>query len=196
MINKILKITIAQIIMWVLACLADAVYCLLNNYFMENVCYFILPICLLIEYILIWWSNYSNNKQIKCFKKLFQNGVYLVLWCLETYFLLDFISGLIARKKWIINNQSFLPWGIYFYWALFAIIIPIIAVIMRLLCTLIKHFNQKKIIHNVFNVLIGMGIGVSVYIGITTYAAWEYFAVAILAAIACFFFNWCYYKVQ
>ncbi len=196
MIKKIVTLSIGQIIMWGLACLADAIYCSQNNYFIENVSFFIMPMCLMVGYILIWWSSYSNNKQLKWLKKLVQNGIYLILWCLETYLLLEFISDLIARKKWIINNQSFLPWGIYFFWALFAIIVPIIAVSMQLLCTVIKHLNQEKIIHNVFNILIGMGISTLVYLGVVTYAAWEYFAVAIIAAIACFFFNWCYYKVQ
>ena len=140
MINKTIKITIAQITMWVAACLADAIQChCLDNRFMDSVCLFILPICLMIGYTLMWWSNNSYNKGQRLIKRMFWQGICLSIWWLETYLFLILICKLIEMDKWIVHNPGFIPWGLYFYWALLAAIIPVVVTVVRAIIIWVKQ---------------------------------------------------------
>ncbi len=194
MISKIIKITVAQIIMWGLACLADMVQYSAND-FIQYICAFIVPMCLLVSYGLIWVSMHSYEKN-KMIKWIAQYIMFLVIWWLETYLIVLVIDRFIEADKWITRKEGFLPGIIYVGWGMFAAIIPAIIVLMHILSTVIKYFNKHQFIQKCFNILFGICVIVVVYFGMTTYAETIYYTIAILIGFACFFFNWCYYKVQ
>lgn len=192
MINKIIKITIAQIIMWGLACLADVVQYSAND-FIQYICAFIVPICLLVNYGLIWVSMHSYEKN-KMIKWIAQYIMFLMIWWLETYLIVIVIDRLIEADKWITRKEGFLPGIIYWGWGLFAVIIPTVIILMHILSTVIKRFNRYQFLQKGFNILLGICVVVAVYFGMTTYAETKYYTIAILAGFACFFFNWCYFR--
>ena len=196
MINKIIKITVGQIIMWVLACLADMIQYSGNN-FIQWVCFLIVPVCLLVKYAVMWMSIHSPDKKDRLLKWIVQYVIFLGIWWLETYVFVTESAKLIEVDKWITRKEGFLPGLIYGVWALLAVILVTVAVIMHVLCTVIKRFSKYEIIHKVINVLLGIGMVVFVFWGeADAKRGWDFFAAAILAGFACFFFNWCYYKVQ
>lgn len=194
MINKIIKITIAQIIMWGLACLVDIVQYSANDY-IQYICVFIIPICLLVKYGLVWVSMHSYEKN-KLIKWITQYIMFLMIWWLETYLIVLVIDRLIEADKWITRKEGFLPGIIYVGWGMFAAIIPTIIVLMHILSTVIKCFNRYQFLQKGFNILLGICVVVAVYFGMTTYAETKYYTIAILVGFAGFFFNWCYYKVK
>lgn len=184
MIRKIIKITVGQIIMWVAVWLADIIQTFSND-FIGFVCFFIAPVCLLVKYALTWMSVHSCDKKDRLLKWIVQYVIFLGIWWLETY-----VIG-------ITPDRGFLAGIKYGWWAMLAVILVTIAVIMHILCTVIKRFSKYEIIHKVINVLLGIGMVVFIFWGeADAKRGWDFFAVAILAGFACFFFNWCYYKVQ
>lgn len=197
MIKKIVKLSIGQIIMWGAACLADAIYQRqMDNEFSGIIFLFLIPVCILGIYSMMWMSINLYNKDKKLYKWIFQCGVYLIIWWLEIIISMRLFIWAYKMNKWIIPQRGWIEGITYLMWSILAAIIPVTAIIMHILNNVIKSFKQHGIIHSVINILFGMCIASAVYFGMTVYAAWEYYEVAILVAGACFFFNWCYYKVQ
>lgn len=198
MIKKIVKLSIGQVIMWAVACLADVTQYSANA-FIQCICFFIVPVCLLVGYSIMWMKIHSfNKKDGGLLKWIVQYVIFLGIWWLETYVFVMEIDKLIEADKWITPKEGFLPGLIYGWWGLLVVTLVTVAVIMHVLCTVIKCSNNYEIIHKIINGLLGVGVIVLVIFGETSVQdkGWEYFAVAILAGFASFFFNWCYYKVQ
>lgn len=197
MTKKIIKLSIAQIIMWAVACLADMVS-YAGNVFVQCLCLFVVPVCLLVKYATMWFSIHSIDKKERLLKWIIRYIIFLSVWWLETYFIMMTISKLIETDKWITRNTSLLQNLIYGWWGLLALSVVTVAVLMHILSTLIRRFCKYKIIHKVINVLFVIGLIVFALLGeVAVYdEGLKYFESAIIAAVACFFFNWCYYKVQ
>lgn len=198
MINKIIKITIAQIMMWAAACLVDVIQ-FSANAFIQTICFFIAPLFILVGYFIMWTAIHSFDKKDGVLLKwIAQYVIFLVVWWLETYGFVIGSDKLIEADKWITPKEGFLPGLIYGWWGLLVVTLVTVAVIMHILCTVIKCFNNYEILHKIINGLLEIGMIVLVIFGETAVSdkGWGFFAVAILAGFACFFFNWCYYKVQ
>lgn len=195
--NKIIKITLAQIIMWAAACLADIIcYANQDSFFIQCIFYFTVPIFLLVKYPMLWSSVYVYDKKDRLIKWIVQYGISLVIWWLETYCFVNMIEGLVEADRFIIHKQGFLVTLIYWWWALLAVVIPAIAVTMHILTTVIKCLKKYQAIHYIVNLLLTAAVIVLIILGMIAYVAWIYFAAAILVVFAGFYFNWCYYKVQ
>ena len=183
--------------MWVLACLADMIS-YAGNDFIEFICLFIAPMCLLVKYAVMWISIHLYDKKSRLLKWIFQYGIFLGIWWLETYCIMRWIYWLFETDKWVTRNQDFNAGWAYGVWAWLAAIIPAIVFLMHILSTVIKRFSVYEVIHKIINILFMTGIVVTVYFGMYTHgsASKYYFLAIIPEALACFFFNWCYYKVE
>lgn len=195
MINKIIKITAGQIIIWGLACLADMIS-YAGNGFIQLICIFIVPVCLLVKYVMMWVSMHSYDKKVRLLKWIVQYVIFLAVWLLETYCIVATISKLIETDKWITRNTNLLQNLIYGWWGVLAAIIPAIAVLMHILSIMIKRFNKYQVMQNVVSILLVICVAVAGYFGMNDkYVAERYYASAILVGFACFFFNWCCEKL-
>lgn len=196
MVKKIVNITLSQIIMWVIACLNYALQCrYFDNKFVQYLCIIIVPIVLMVGYALIWFCKYSDNNG-RLIKRMFQNCVLLLIWLSETYVFLLLVVKLIDSGKWAIYDEGWIKGILFFYWAIFAAGISIIAVIMLLLANLIKSFRIKKIIYKVINTLFVAGIIILILLDMSSYESWMYIAGIVCAVLTTFLFNFCYLKTQ
>lgn len=192
MVKKIVNITLSQIIMWVLVFLIDrANECDIHTFF-QVLFDFILPIVILNGYVLLWISEYSYNKSNSLIKWIIQYVVCLGIWLLETIVFLMIINYFVEKYDDVLYNMKFLSGIIYWFWAGYAVVIPVCSVIMHMTSTLININKKAPTLHFNVNIIFTLVLLISVcYGGIVD--VWG-FIVAIIFVNMCFIYNYCHKK--
>lgn len=201
--NKIIKMTLAQITMWVIVCVLDCIYCLVkgNEYRIikgnEILVFFgvmILLMLFLMKYAVTWLNNHGFDKETGVFKWITQYIIWLGIWILETVVFGGVTECLLYAGQWIIPQLWDAGRSMYRYMFLLGTVVMTVAIVMHILSAIVKLIDKNNILHQIINYLFATGIVTGLYLWRTGYNGdWKLIA-AIIIADMCFFYNYCHYK--